>query len=190
MTTLTQTAVTDRLFAPLTAENAPERSRPVLASIQEGFGFVPNLMATFANSPTVLEGYLAMDAVWEKGTFSPSERQLIFLAASVENGCRYCTAAHSTVAKGMLHVSPEIVAAIREGKTIPDAKIDALSNLTREIVRERGHVSPETIQAFLDAGYKKDQVMELLMGVALKTVSNYLDAIQPAEIDAPFAAEA
>ena len=71
MTTTTQTATSDRLFAPLTAENAPERSRPVLASIQKGFGFVPNLMATFANSPTVLEGYLAMDAVWEKGTFSP-----------------------------------------------------------------------------------------------------------------------
>ena len=119
----------------------------MLASIQKGFGFVPNLMATFANSPTVLEGYLAMDAVWEKGTFSPSERQLIFLAASVENECRYCTAAHSTIAKGMLHVAPEIVTAIREGTALPDAKLDALAGLTREIVRERGHVSPEAIQA-------------------------------------------
>lgn len=184
-TTPTSTA----LFGPLTPDNAPERSRPVLANIQKSIGFLPNLMAAFAHSPTVLEGYLAMDAVWEKGTFTARERQLIFLAASVENGCRYCSAAHASVAKGPLHVAPEVVAAIRNRVTVPDSKVDALVRLTREIVRERGHVHPATVQAFIEAGYRQDQVAELLIGVALKTVSNYFDAISPAEPDAAFAAE-
>jgi AhpD family alkylhydroperoxidase len=67
-------------------------------------------MATFASSPTVLHGYLAMDAVWEKGTFSPVERNIVLLAASVANDCGYCTAAHSTVLKGFLKVPAETVA--------------------------------------------------------------------------------
>lgn len=91
---------TETLYTPLTIANAPEDSKPVLENIQKSFGFIPNLMAIFANNPTVLEGYLALDAFYEKGSFTPRERQLILLAASVENHCNYCAAAHSTVAKG------------------------------------------------------------------------------------------
>jgi uncharacterized peroxidase-related enzyme len=184
MTTTTKTT----LFEPLTIQTAPEASKPVLEQIQKEFGFIPNLMATFANSPTVLKGYLAMDAEYEK-TFSPVERQVILLAASVENTCGYCTAAHSTVLKGMLHVPAEIVAAVRGGVSTGNAMYDALINLTREIVRERGHVSGATVDKFLAAGYRKEQVMEVLLGVALKTISNYLDHISPATIDAAFSSE-
>lgn len=99
------------------------------------------------------------------------------LAASVENKCGYCTAAHSTIAKGFLHATPEIVWAIRNRTPIGDKKTNALVNLRREIVRERGFVKQEAIEAFLGAGYRKEQVMELLLGVALKTISNYLDHI-------------
>jgi alkylhydroperoxidase family enzyme len=81
-----------------TAPSAPEASKPILVNIKKDFGFIPNLMATFANSPTVLQGYLALDGVFDKGTFTPVERQLILLAASVENDCNYCTDAHSTIA--------------------------------------------------------------------------------------------
>ena len=81
------TSATETLFQPLTIATAPEASKPVLENIQKAFGFIPNLMATFANSPTVLQGYLAMDGVFEKGTFTPVERQVILLAASEENSC-------------------------------------------------------------------------------------------------------
>ena len=178
------------LFQPLTASTAPETSKPILENIQKAYGFVPNLMATFANSPTVLQGYLAMDGAFEKGTFTPVERQLILLAASLENDCDYCVAAHSTIAKGFLHAPAETIAAVRESQPLPDNKQNALVNLVREIVRERGFASSSTVHAFLAAGYEKSQVMELLLGVALKTVSNYLDHLSPATIDAAFAAEA
>ena len=177
------------LFVPQTIESAPEKSRPILQNVKQAFGFIPNLMAVFANNPSVLEGYLALDGVFEKGSFSPVERQLILLAASVENNCNYCAAAHSSIAKGFLHAAPETVSAIRESKPIADKKIGALVNLTREIVRERGFVKQETVEAFLSAGYRKEHVMEVLLGVALKTISNYLDHISPTPLDQVFEAE-
>jgi len=187
MSTASQVSAT--LFVPQSLESAPEKSRPVLQNVKKAFGFIPNLMATFANNPAVLEGYLALDSVFEKGSFAPAERQLILLAASVENDCNYCTAAHSTIAKGFLHVAPEIVSAIRSNAPVADNKINALVNLTREIVRERGFAKQTTVNAFLDAGYRKEQVMELLLGVALKTISNYLDHISPTPLDPAFEAE-
>jgi uncharacterized peroxidase-related enzyme len=187
---MSNATATETLFQPLTIATAPEASKPVLENIQKAFGFIPNLMATFANSPTVLQGYLAMDGVFEKGTFTPVERQLILLAASEENKCNYCAAAHSTIAKAFLHAPAETISAVRDGKPLADKKQNALVNLVREIVRERGFASPATVDAFLEAGYQKPQVMELLLGVALKTVSNYLDHLSPATIDQAFAAEA
>lgn len=177
------------LFAPQTIESAPEKSRPILQNVKKAFGFIPNLMAVCANNSAVLEGYLALDGVFEKGSFTPVERQLILLAASVENKCNYCAAAHSTIAKGVLCVAPEIISAIRGDKPVADKKTAALVNLTREIVRERGFVKQETVEAFLSAGYRKEQVMEVLLGVALKTISNYLDHISPTPLDRAFEAE-
>jgi hypothetical protein len=171
---------------PLTIESAPEGSKATLRSIQAGFGFIPNLMATFANSPAVLEGYMAMDHAWEKGTLSPSDRQLILLAVSVENSCRYCTAAHSTILKGMMKVDPKIVQAIRSKVSIGDAKKDALVSVVRELVSERGQISEATQKRFFDHGYTPVQLMEVLIGLALKTISNYLDHFNPTEIDPAF----
>jgi AhpD family alkylhydroperoxidase len=146
-------------------------------------------MATFANNPVVLQGYLTLDAAYEKGSFTPRERQLILLAASVENNCDYCAAAHSTVAKSVLLTPPELITAVRKGLPVPDVKLNALITLVKELVRERGYATDETVQKFLTAGYKKEQVMELLLGIALKTISNYLDHISPALVDQAFAAE-
>ncbi len=183
------TANRTNLLQPLTINTAPEGSQPVLQNIQKGFGFIPNLMATFANSPAVLKGYLALDAEWEKSGFTPSERQIVLLTASVENDCNYCTAAHSTIAKAFLKVPAETVSAIRANAPTGDERIDALAGLTREIVSHRGHARDEAVNRFLAAGFSKPQVMELLLGVALKTISNYLDHLNPAPIDAAFASE-
>jgi hypothetical protein len=87
-------------------------------------------------------------------------------------------AAHSTIAKGGLHTPAEVVAAVRDNTRVPDAKLNALVTLVRELVRERGYAKDKTIQKFLAAGYTKEQVMELLLGIALKTISNCLDHIR------------
>jgi len=175
------------LLQPLTIAAAPASSQPIMESIQKSSGFIPNLMATMANSPEMLKGYLALDAEWDKTSFTPQERNFALLAASLENECGYCTAAHSTVAKAFQKVPAETVAAIRAGKPTGNQKTDALIALVREIVAKRGHASRATIDRFLAVGFTKTQVMELLMAVALKTISNYLDHINPAPLDAAFA---
>jgi len=177
------------LLQPLTIADAPAASKPIMEGIQKGFGFIPNLMATFANSPEVLKGYLALDAEWNKTAFTPQERNLALLAASLENECGYCVAAHCTIAKAIQKVPAETVDDIRAGKSAGNKRTDALVALVRELVSKRGHASHETIDNFLAAGFTKTQVMELLMPVALKTISNYLDHINPAPLDAAFAPE-
>ena len=126
-----------------------------------------------------------MAAVFENGSFAPRERQVILFAASLENRCDYCAAEHTTIAKGLL-TSPEVIAALHENLPVPDAKLNALVNVVKELVRERGYVKDETIRKFLAAGYKKEQVVELLLGIALKTISNYLDHISPTSLDQAF----
>ena len=153
---------------PLTIESAPQGSQETLKAIQKGFGFIPNLMATFANSPAVLNGYMAMDAAWDKSSLTPKERQLILLTASVQNSCNYCKAAHSTILKGMMKVEAEIVANVGEGKTLSDTKLNALVSFTRELVSERGFVSENTKADFLKQGYTEVQMIEVVVGVALK----------------------
>lgn len=177
------------LFPRLEAGRAPAKSQPLLDQVKKDFGFVPNLFAAFANSPVLLEGYLALNAAYEKGSLTPLERQLVLLAASVANNCDYCKAAHSTVLKGMLKVSPDIVKAVRANRTLPNERHDALVNLARAMVITRGEVPAQTLNAFIDAGYRKDQVAEVLVGVALKTLSNYTSHLSPPEIDAAFATE-
>lgn len=115
--------VAETLFAPLTIATAPDSSRPILENIKKANGFVPNLMAIFANNPTVLQGYLALDGVYETGSFTPRERQLILLAASVENHAIIIAPRRiPTIAKGALRIPAEIVAAIRNNTTVPDAR--------------------------------------------------------------------
>jgi len=178
-----------RLLPSLHEDGVPAESRPLLEKVERGFGYIPNLFAAFASSPVLLGGYLALDAVFEKGTLTPTERQLVLLAASVANKCEYCIAAHSTVAKRVLSVSSAIVAAIRLGTPVPDSKLDALVNVTRELVAGRGRAAPATIRAFLDRGYRPDQTGEILVGIALKTLSNYTHQLSPVEVDPAFTAE-
>jgi alkylhydroperoxidase family enzyme len=99
--------ITESLFAPFTVATAPEASRPMLGKVKESLGFIPNLMGILANNPTVLEGYLALGTVFEKGSFTPRERQIILLAASLENNCNYCAAAHSQIPKSLLGTPAE-----------------------------------------------------------------------------------
>jgi uncharacterized peroxidase-related enzyme len=177
-----------KILNPVTDQTAPEASRPVLEAVRKTYGFVPNLLATFANSPTTLQGYTTLDGIWGTGTLTAVERQLVLLTASTANGCGYCSAVHATVAK-VLKVDTRTVSAVRSGTPLADAKLNALVALTRELVAERGHAHQQTIDAFLAAGYTAPQVLEVLVGIALKTISNYLNHINPTEIDAPFAAE-
>ncbi|MDZ7771753.1 MAG: carboxymuconolactone decarboxylase family protein [Balneolaceae bacterium] len=177
-------------FDIYTADNAPENSRPLLNAAEENFGFIPNLLGEFAESPAVLQGYLQLNEAVSQTDFSPKEQQLAILAASIENKCHYCSAVHSTILKNQLKVDEDTVNAVRSGEGLDDPKLDALVSYTRSVVRSRGHVDAGEVRSFLDAGYSKRNLLEVNLIVTLKTLSNYTNHLADTPLDEAFKPEA
>jgi uncharacterized peroxidase-related enzyme len=177
-------------FTVHTAESAPAASRPLLESIGRGFGFVPNLFGVFAESPAALRGALAIFEAFSMSSLLPADQQFIMLAASEANDCEYCVAAHSTLAKRMAQVDAALVDAVRRRAPLADAKLDALVTFTRKVVEQRGVLADPEVAAFLDAGYTRAQVIEVLLGVGMKTFNNYVDHIAHTPLNDQFKAEA
>lgn len=173
-------------FKPHTRESAPEGAQPLFDATEKKFGFTPNLIRVLAESPEAAQAYLTLNGLLEQTSLDPVEQQVVLLSVSFENGCDYCMAAHSAVAKGA-GASDDVVAALRAGTTLPDSKLETLHRFTRSVVRERGWVPDTEIRRLLDAGYSKATVLEVLLGVALKTLSNYTNHIARTEVDEAFA---
>jgi AhpD family alkylhydroperoxidase len=120
---------------------------------------------------------------------SPIEQQAILIAVSVENSCKYCVAAHSAVDKNFAKADQGIVDALRSGGILPNAKLNSLIEFTREVVRARGFVPEEKLALFLQSGYSNDNVLEVIVGVAQKTLSNYTNHLAKISLDEQFASE-
>lgn len=166
-------------------ETAPEASKELLNGVQKSLGFVPNLMRVMAESPVALETYLTLMAQLEKTSFSPTEIEVITLSVSNINKCHYCLAAHTTVAT-MKKVPADIIEAAAKGGDITDAKLDALAKLTRSIVETRGWPEAALLDAFYAGGYTTANYLELLVGVTMKTLSNYVNHQANTPIDEAF----
>lgn len=169
-----------------TLATAPESSKPLVEGANKAFGFIPNLVGVLAESPSALEGYLSLAGAFEKAPFSATEKQIVLIATSVENGCEYCVAAHTTVG-GMQKIPSAVLDALREGRAIEDAKLEALRSLTISIVRNRGFADQKSIEAFSNAGYTRGHLLDVITGVTQKTLSNYVNHIAATPLDAQFA---
>jgi uncharacterized peroxidase-related enzyme len=170
-------------------DTAPENSRPTLAAVENANGFVPNVFKALANSPSTLNGFAALLGANDNGTLSPTERQIVQLAASIENGGAYCVAGHTTFAESV-GVASETIAAVRDGTPLADARYQALVDFTRTLIHARGHVTDSEIAAFVAAGFGQAQILEVIAGVALKTVTNYVGSVFDLPLDVQFAAQA
>ena len=167
-------------------DTAPEAAKEVLARTQKSYGFLPNLLGVMAEAPALLKAYRTLTDLFEETSFSPSERQVVLLTTSYENGCEYCVAAHSVIA-GMQKVPDSVVQAIRDGKPIADRKLETLRRFTAAIVTSRGLPSEADIAAFLQAGFTQAQILEVVLGVGMKTLSNYTNHIAGTPLDRAFA---
>jgi uncharacterized peroxidase-related enzyme len=177
-------------FTAHTAETAPAASRPLLEGIRRSFGFVPNLFSVFAESPAALRGALAIYEAFSTSSLSSAEQQLVMLAVSEANDCEYCVAAHSTLAKRVAKVDAALVDAVRRRAPLADAKLDALVSFTRKVVEQRGVMTDGEVAAYLDFGYTRAQIIEVLLGVGMKTFNNYVDHIAHVPLNDQFKAEA
>jgi AhpD family alkylhydroperoxidase len=174
------------IFTPLLPHEAPPRSREILENARRYFGFVPNLLASMASSPVALGVYFNANLGFEFGTLTPAERQIVLLTASKENNCGYCSISHSALARFFANVPVDALIAIESGGYPQDPKLNALVSMTRELVAQRGHISREMMQLFFNAGYNKEQLLEVLIGIGIKTISNYFDHIATLEMDDEF----
>ncbi|MEM8997879.1 MAG: carboxymuconolactone decarboxylase family protein, partial [Acidobacteriota bacterium] len=162
-----------------------EASKATLEATQKAYGFLPNLFGTMATSPALVEAYAALSKIFGSTSFSPTEQQIVLLATSELNGCTYCMAAHSVVAK-MSKVPDDVIDALRSNTPLADAKLEALRRLTVAVVESRGWPSEDVVQAFHDAGYTPAQYLEVVLGIGLKTLSNYTNHIAQTPLDDAF----
>lgn len=157
-------------------DSAPEAAKAQLQGIEKAMGFVPNLFAKLAEAPQALEAYNSLNALFQKTSLSPVEQQVVLLTVSVENQCHFCVAAHTAGAK-KAGMDEAVLQALREQKPLPDARLNALHEFTLAVVRDRGWVGDAAVDRFLETGYTQQQVLEVVLGVAMKTLSNYANHI-------------
>jgi len=173
-----------RLPTPASIETSPAAAQPLLQAVNKQLGRVPNMFRLVATSPAALEGYLGLNGALAKGTLEAPTRERIALAVAEVNGCDYCLSAHSYFGKNFAKLSDAEIAANRNG-TSGDAKADAAVGFAVKLAKARGHVADADIQAVKDAGYTDAQLIEIVLHVALNTLTNYVNEVGKTEIDFP-----
>lgn len=180
-------------MADLKLENNPVSSitQEIFDNTQKTLGFVPNMYKSMGNNPALLESYIyGYNSFRANSGFNSVEQEVVFLSVAYENNCEYCMAAHSFIGDKMSKVPTEVTDAIREGKQVPDVKLAALSKLTRSLTSNRGNVSQEETDEFIAAGYTEIQVLGIIAGIAVKTISNYSNHNTNPILDNAFAGRA
>ncbi len=176
-------------FQVHTIDTAPETAKQDLQAAKAAFGFIPNLLGVLAEAPIALKAYIELTGLLEQASLNAVEQEIMMLAGSFANECGYCMAAHSMSAK-MAKMPAPMLEALRAGRALSDPKLEALRSFTTDVVNSRGRVSDDRIQEFLNAGYTRQNVLEVVFAVAMKTLSNYANHLTETPVDRAFAAHA
>jgi uncharacterized peroxidase-related enzyme len=174
------------IFSLHAVETAPAQSKPLLEGAKAKIGFVPNLLGVLAEAPAALEAYLSMNDVFARTSLSREEQQVVLLTVAVVNECEYCVAAHSTIAAAQ-GVADADIHSIREDTVLADTRFEALRRFTTLAVENRGWVAEADVQAFIDAGFTRQNVLEVITGISLKILSNYVNHLVDTPVDDAFA---
>ncbi|MBV7266268.1 carboxymuconolactone decarboxylase family protein [Erythrobacter ani] len=175
-----------RIPTPAMIDAAPQASQPMLENVKASIGSVPNLFRLVSTSPAALEGFLGLNGALAKGALDPATRERIALAVAQLNGCDYCLAAHTYLARNVAKLNGAEIAANRRG-TSSDAKAKAAVEFVVQLVAERGGVSADDVAAVRAAGFSDAEIVEIIAHVALNTLTNYVNEALDIEIDFPAA---
>ena len=175
-----------RIITP-TADNTPAASLPLLDAVNKQLGVIPNLMKVVGNSPAALEGYLSLSGALGKGTLGAKTGERITLAVAELNACNYCLSAHSYLAANLAKLDAAEIEANRRG-TSDKAKAAAAVRFATQVVKARGHVVDADVAAVKAAGFSQGEIIEIVVHVALNTLTNYVNEVAQTEIDFPAAA--
>jgi uncharacterized peroxidase-related enzyme len=175
------------IFLDYDAQNAPARSRPALNAAERAFGFVPSALARWAASPALVEAFEATRKLFERSTLSHLEQEIVVMVVAYENDCELCMALHSAVL-ARENVAPELVQALRAGTALPEPRLQALAEYTRRILATRGKVEPSDVTRLLDAGFSREQALDVVVGVGATTLSTFANRLTRAPVDSAFVA--
>lgn len=170
-------------IAPIDTARADANLQATLSAVKAKVGVVPNLFLTFAQSPAVLNGYLALSDSLGKGVLTAKQREIVSLALAQANKCHYCLSAHTVMGKGA-GLSPEGIRKAREGKA-ESALDDAIASFARRVVDTRGQISDADLAAARSAGLNDPQIVEVIGNVAINVLTNYTNNVALTDIDFP-----
>jgi AhpD family alkylhydroperoxidase len=166
-------------------DSAPAESKQQLESAQQRYGQIPHLYGVLAEAPIAVEAYDALGSLLMRSSFTPTERHVVWFTINAYHDCRYCMAAHTLLAKGE-KVPDDVIETARAVGTYEDPKLEALRLFTLKLVDNRGWTAPEDLDAFLAAGFTKQNVLEVVTVIAHKTLSNYTNHIVDTPVDDAF----
>jgi alkylhydroperoxidase family enzyme len=173
-------------FEVHTIDTAPVEAKPSLQHSQELYGgMIPNLHGVMAEAPALLEAYQLLNEVFNKTSFDLTERNIVWLTINYENGCTYCMAAHTAIAKHA-GLSEEDISALRKGLPLSNAKHQALRHFTAHMVEARGWAETDEMNALLSAGYSRATMLDVVLAIGMKTLSNYTNHIAHTPVDKAF----
>ncbi|MCQ8878722.1 carboxymuconolactone decarboxylase family protein [Pseudoalteromonas shioyasakiensis] len=172
-------------FTLYTQENAPEAAKPLMEKSVAAFGMLPNLHAVMAQAPTLLEGYQVLHELFQNTSFNAEELTVVWQTINVEHECHYCVPAHSAIAASM-KVDQDIVDALVNKTPLADEKLEVLRETTLAMTQNRGVISDEQIEKFFAAGYAQQQLLEIVLGLSQKVMSNYTNHLANTPVDEPF----
>ena len=167
-----------------TLESAPVASLPLLDAVKKQLGVIPNLMKLIGNSPAALEGYLGLNGALSKGTLGAKTGERIALAIAEFNRCDYCLSAHTYLATHIAKLETTEIDANRHGQST-DLKANAAVMFAVSIAKQKGHVSNADVNAIKAAGFNDAQIVEIVLHVALNTLTNYVNSVAQTAIDFP-----
>lgn len=168
-----------------TIESAPEESKASLENSVKAFGMLPNLHGVLSESPQLLEAYKTIHQLFSNSSFNAEELTVVWQTINVEHECHYCVPAHSAIAH-MMKVDPALTEALRNNEAMPTEKLQVLQDTTLRILRNRGHISDAELETFYAIGYGQRQVLDIILGISQKVISNYTNHIAKTPVDEPF----
>ena len=166
-------------------ESAPAQARPALQQLQDALGFLPNIAGAMAGSPVLINGFVGLFQRVHASSLSEAQLQTLLLTNAVANASRWPVAFHSALALQQ-GVSAADVDAMRRGRSLRDAKLDALSTLARTLIEKRGHLTAADRERFAAAGFSHEQALEVIAVVAASTITNYTSNVTQPPIEPPF----
>jgi uncharacterized peroxidase-related enzyme len=164
-------------------ETATGHQKELLDTVQNAFGVIPNTARVMANSPAVLESFLAFSQAMGNAAIGEKLHNQVKLSTSESNSCDYCTSLLCAIGPDAGLTADDILA----GRTASaeDQRTDAALKFAEAVLESRGKVSADQLVAVREAGFDDADIVEIVTSVVLGCFTNFLNNVADTELDIP-----